>query len=123
MATLLRVRQAEFASAKGYKEPDAWDFGVVEPDVPIDIHTQLTDNQFDNAWKRWRVQWQERTPLTDKQKQDQMTMNNNRFNKQMRSAFGAYLNNLMGEPHVAKLIIRNGVGPKDDVFSIKEFSG
>ena len=37
MATLLRVRQAEFAAAKGYKEPDAWDFGVVEPDVPIDM--------------------------------------------------------------------------------------
>ena len=39
----------------------------------------------------------------------------------MRSNVGAFLKNLMGEPHVAKLIIRNGVGPKDDVFSIKEF--
>ena len=57
MATLLRVRQAEFASAKGYKEPDAWDFGVVERDVAIDIHTQLSEDQFEHAWTRRRTQW------------------------------------------------------------------
>ena len=37
MATLLRVRQAEFAASKGYSTPDAWNIGVVEPDVPIDM--------------------------------------------------------------------------------------
>ena len=35
--------------------------------------------------------------------------------------FGAFLKNFLGETHVAKFIIRNGVGPKHDVFSIKEF--
>ena len=48
-------------------------------------------------------------------------MKGKKFNRMMRSTFGAFLKNLIGEPHVAKLIIRNGVGPKDDVFSIKEF--
>ena len=39
----------------------------------------------------------------------------------MRSNFAAFLKNLMGETHVAKFIIRNGVGPKHGVYSIKEF--
>ena len=67
MATLLRARQAEFASAKGYRDPDAWNIGVVEPDVPIDIHTQLSEEQLESAWNRWRVQWQKRATLTHKQ--------------------------------------------------------
>ena len=39
----------------------------------------------------------------------------------MRSNFAAFLKILMGETHVAKFIIRNGVGPKHDVFSLEEF--
>ena len=121
MATLLRARQAEFAWGRGHKDPDAWNIGVVEPDVPIDIHKQLSEEQMDRAWGRWRTQWQERIPLTDKQKEQKRTWSTNKLNEKMRSNFAAFLKNLMGETHVAKCIIRNGVGSKHGVYSIKEF--
>ena len=50
-ATLLRVRQAEFASWDHAEEPDAWSTGVAEPGVCIDIHTSLSDKIFESAWR------------------------------------------------------------------------
>ena len=64
-AALLRPRQAEFAARAGYREPDAWVTGAEEPGVPIDIHTELTEDQFISAWQCWCKQWQERIPLTE----------------------------------------------------------
>ena len=65
--TLLRARQAEFAAQAGFLDPDAWDTGVAEPGVAIDIDRQLSDTEFASAWGRWRQQWIERTHLLPRQ--------------------------------------------------------
>ena len=57
-ATRLRVRQAEFASRQQAENPNAWDTGAAEPGVPIDVHTSLSNQDFERAWSRWRRQWQ-----------------------------------------------------------------
>ena len=38
----------------------------------------------------------------------------------MRTAFNAFVKNLMGNPHVAKFIIRHGVGPANDTVLTSE---
>ena len=81
LATLPRPRQAEFAARAGYREPDAWDTGAEEPGVPIDIHTQLTEKQYESAWQRWRIQWQERVPLTEEQQKQKETLSLSDFNR------------------------------------------
>ena len=50
------------------KDPDAWDTSVADSGVDIDIHTELSDTHFGDAWMRWRRQWQERTALNDYQR-------------------------------------------------------
>ena len=125
--TLLRVRQAEFASCAGYENPDAWNTGVAEPGVEIDTHTQLAETgatgqpSMENAWGRWRRQWQERIPLTAEQELQQAHSSHSAFGKKMRQNFNAFVHNYMGEVHVAKFIIRCGVGPQDDIQSITKF--
>ena len=94
-ATLLRVRQAEFASRQQDENPNAWDTGAAEPGVSIDIHRTLSNQEFDNAWKRWRQQWEDRVPLTPEQKKAKRTKSGNAFHKDMRSAFNAFLKNFM----------------------------
>jgi len=117
-ATLLRVRQAEFASKAGFPDSNAWNIGAVEPDVPIDIHRTLKEHEFESAWGRWRKQWQNNITLTDKQTWDKKNLPVWKFNKKMRTAFNAFVKNFMGEPHVAKFIIRNGVGPENDTLML-----
>ena len=120
-ATLLRVRQAEFASGHHARDPDAWDTGAAEPGVPIDIHTTLSDEAFQSAWGRWRKQWQDRVVLTPAQAEAKRHLSGNAFNKIMRSAFLALLKKYMGEPHVAKFVIRHGAGPPDSTTVFGEF--
>ena len=79
-ATLLRIRQAEFAARAGYREPDAWGTGAEEPGVPIDIHTELTNDQFISAWQRSRKQWQERISLTEEQQYQKDILSVSEFN-------------------------------------------
>ena len=52
---------------------------------------------------------------------EQNAMKANAFNQIMRTNFAAFAKNYMGEPHVAKFIIRHGVGPPDDIVLIKAF--
>ena len=125
LAALLRVRQAEFVSQRGFAgagvgEPDAWDTSVEEPGIEIDIHRPLTEKEFESAWGRWRKQWQHRTALTDEQQHMKLTKSDYTFNKNMRRYFRAFVKNWMGEPQVAMFIIHFGVGPPGDSYSVQQ---
>ena len=121
LSRLLRVRQAEIVSRRGTGvgepcDPDAWDITVAEDGVDIDIHRTLTVAEYTSALQCWRRQWQDRVALTVEQERKRQCMGAGKFYKQMRTTFWAYVKIWMGEPQVAKFIIRYGVGPSGTAF-------
>ena len=58
-----------------------------------------------SAWHCWRKQWQERIPLTESQLFQKDSMKASEFNQLMRTNFGAFSKNYIGETAVAKFII------------------
>ena len=115
--TLSRVRQAQFESEVGIEEPDAWDTGAGEPGVVIDIHRALTAAESESAWGRWRKQWQDKVPLNPGQQSDKQHPSVCKFNKKMRTNFTAFVKNWMGEPHVARFLIKHGVEAPGNIVS------
>ena len=106
--TLLRMRQAEFEAQSGVQDPDAWNVTAAASHVPIDVSRERTGNKFESALRRWRKQWVERVPLNPKQEQLRSTLPNHEFGRKARGWFEAWLNNWLGNRHVARAIIRYG---------------
>ena len=118
--TLLRVRQAHFAVQKGYKEANAWNTDAAEPGVDIDIGRELTEDEFQKAFSRWRNQWALKLALTPEQQRLKDTISPNAFNKKVRTWFEAWLNNWLGNRHVARAIIRYGLNDPEIVHKLRE---
>ena len=106
--TLLRVRQAEFEAQAGVHKPNAWDTGAAEPGVPIDFVRQLSDTEFASAYARWRQQWVDRITLTPGQEDLRRTLPHSKFGQKVRSWFEAWVNQYLGNRHVARAVIRYG---------------
>ena len=68
--TLLRARQAQFDAMQGVENPDAWSHsaGALQPGG-----REFTDDEFQEAYSRWRDQWIERMILTHEQEAERQT--------------------------------------------------
>ena len=118
--TLLRVRQAEFEAQSGVHDPNAWDVVAAAPGVPIDVSRELTGNDFASALARWRKQWVDRLTLKPWQEQLRWTLPNHEFGRKARGWFEAWLNNWLGNRHVARAIIRYGFNSAAVVTDLME---
>ena len=106
--TLLRVRQAEFEAQEGVNNPDAWDTGAAEPGVAIDVTRHLEDEEFGNAYARWRQQWLERITLYPWQVKLRLELPHHAYVRSTRAWFEAWLHKYLGNRHVARAVIRYG---------------
>ena len=118
--TLLRVRHVEFEAHAGVHNPNAWDAGAAEPGAPIDVARQLSRIEFGSACARWRHQWVDRITLKPWQEDLRKTLSHSKFGKKVRSWFEAWVNQYLGNRHVARAVIRYGCATAALLTSIRK---
>ena len=85
-----------------------WDTGAARPGVPIDVSRQLSGTEFGSAYARWRQQWVGRITLEPWQEDLHKTLPQSKFGQKVRSWFEAWVNQYLGNRHVARAVIRYG---------------
>ena len=115
--TLLRARQAQFDAMQGVENPDAWSHsaGALQPGG-----REFTDDEFSEAYSRWRDQWIERITLTPEQKAQKNTLSASAFHKKARSWFEAWLHKYIGSRHIARAIVRYGIDDPAVLLRVKQ---
>ena len=91
------------------------------PSIQSKVRNVLNELTYRSKHCEVKPNLQLRQQITNAKKNLCFLTTGNAFNKMMRSAFLAFLKNFMGEPHVAKFVIRHGVGPADATSLFGEF--